>query len=442
MSKAVNLFAIIISVLGYILLAFFIERHEHYYLLPVYSVVFIAYLWLLKDIRSFRIRHIFFLGVLFRLIFFISLPELSDDFYRFIWDGRLMAEGFNPYQYLPSYFTGENALPFLDADIYYRLNSPDYFTVYPPVPQFIFLTAAALTPDSVYGSVLVMKFIALLAEFGLFYVLFRLLRRLHLPLRFLSIYAFNPLVIIEVVGNLHHEGIMLFFLMLGIYLCIKKKYLSSALIWALSVATKLLPLMFLPLLIKRLELKKLVVFSITFLVTLVILFIPLIDGIVQGMGESISLYYQKFEFNASIYYVVREIGFWIKGYNIIQTAGPYLGFIVFLLVMAYSLWADKEVNWFKAMTWIFVIFLFFATTVHPWYIISLICFSVFTGYLFPIVWSYFIFLTYAGYTPTAYVEQTWVLILEYTCVITVLIYEVVKKENQFLHNTLNVNPAV
>lgn len=442
MSKTVNILFVSASILGYILLAFFIDRHEHYYLLPVYIIVFIAYLALLKNISSFRIRQIFFLGILFRLIFLISLPELSDDYYRFIWDGRLMAEGFNPYQYLPTFFTGENTVSFLDADLYYRLNSPNYFTVYPPVPQFIFLTAAALAPDSIYGSVLVMKFIALLAELGLFYVLFRLLRRLRLPLHYTAIYVFNPLVIIEVVGNLHHEGLMLFFLMLSIYLFIKKKYFSSALIWAISVATKLLPLMFLPLLLKRLPRKKFILFSTIFAVALLILFIPLIDGITQGTGESISLYFQKFEFNASIYYLVREIGFWVKGYNIIQVAGPYLGLTVFLLVMAYSLLADKEVLWFKAMTWIFVIFLFFATTVHPWYIISLICFSVFTGYLFPVVWSFFIFLTYAGYTPTTYIEQTWVIVLEYTSVIIVMFYEIIKKENPFLHHTVNVNPAV
>lgn len=431
MPKIINIIAIGSSAIFYILLAFFIERHEHYYLIPAYLGVFTGYLLLLRNVNVLRIRHIFFIGILFRLIFLISLPALSDDFYRFIWDGRLLAEGFNPYQYLPSFFVGENALPFLDADLYYRLNSPNYFTIYPPIPQFIFLIAAALFPDSIYGSVLVMKFMTLLAEVGLLYMLFRVLRRLKMPIRYMAIYAFNPLVIIELVGNLHHEGIMLFFLLLSIYLCLKKKFASSAIIWALSVATKLIPLIFLPMLLKRLPVKRLLTFGTVFLITTLILFVPLIDGLLQGMGQSLPLYFQKFEFNASIYYIIREVGYWVKGYNIIQTAGPFLGLTVFVVVMTYALYSEKTIPWFKMMTWILVIFLLLATIVHPWYIISLICFSVFTGYIFPMAWSFLIFLTYIGYTPEGYVEQPWVVLIEYLFVIPLMIYDVFKKEDLF-----------
>lgn len=442
MPKTINISSIIISFACYIMLAFFIDRHDHNFLIPVYFIAFAAYILMLRNIYVWRIRHIFFIGILFRLIFFISLPELSDDFYRFIWDGRLLAEGFNPYQFVPSYFTGENLLPFLSPDLYYQLNSPNYFSVYPPVSQFIFLLSSALFPDSIYGSVLAMKLIALLAELGLFYVIFRLLRRLKMPLHYLAIYALNPLVIIEVVGNLHHEGLMLFFLLLSIYLFLKRKFVHSSLMWAFAVATKLIPLMFLPLIFKRLPHRQLIVFGSIFTISTIILFIPLIDGIANGMGQSISLYFQKFEFNASLYYIVREVGFWVKGYNVIQTAGPILGVTVFIWVIGYVFITGKEISWFHAMTWIFVIFLLFATTVHPWYIISLICFSVFTGYIFPIVWSLLIFLTYVGYTPTGYVEETWVIVLEYFIVITVMIYEIIKEEDSFLYNTLNVRPVV
>ena len=430
MPKVIKYGLAVLSMAGFILILFFVERYQHFPLLTVYFVLFTIYLFQLFSLSEYRTREIINLGLLLRLVAMISLPALSDDFYRFIWDGRILSSGNNPFQYLPAEFLARDVADNINPALYYRLNSTEYFTVYPPLVQFIFLIATSIFPNDIYGSVLVMKVFAFAAEAGLLLVMIRILRKLKISTRYIAVYALNPLVILEVMGNLHHEGMMLFFLCFAIYLLIKSKYISSAVVWGLAVATKLLPLIYLPLLVKRLKKGILLRYFLMIAIVLAVVFLPLLEGMVNGMGESISLYFQKFEFNASLYYIVREIGFLVKGYNIIQSAGPYLAFSVFILVMIYSLKTDRENNLFVTMTWVFVIYLAFSTTVHPWYIISLIGFSVFTGYLFPVIWSFLIFLTYAGYSTGGYYEVGIIVFIEYAVIYSIMLFEVFRKDKK------------
>ena len=100
-------------------------------------------------------------AVLLRLVFLFSTPVLSDDFFRFVWDGRLLVAGVNPYLYLPSnllhspIFLSAN----LNTTLYEGLNSPNYFTVYPPLNQLFFGTAVWIGGDNVQLSVVVMRVI-------------------------------------------------------------------------------------------------------------------------------------------------------------------------------------------------------------------------------------------------------------------------------------------
>ena len=77
-----------------------VQRHQSDWLMLSYGVAFFAYFWAMKWCEVPE-RALVILGVAARVGLFFSLPNLSDDFYRFIWDGVLVREIGNPYGILP-----------------------------------------------------------------------------------------------------------------------------------------------------------------------------------------------------------------------------------------------------------------------------------------------------------------------------------------------------
>lgn len=433
--------ASVVSLALYILMGYFISRHQTTELLLIYLLLFCLYLWLLHSAQQTNFQALFALAIIFRLSLFASLPQLSDDLYRFIWDGRLWAQGINPFIHPPVYYL-ENPhlnLQGLDQSLFDKLNSPAYFSVYPPVNQFVFWISAWVFPHNILGSVMVMRSLALTAEIGILYLIKKLLLHFDLPPENLLIYALNPLVILELTGNLHTEVYMILFLLYSIYLLIHTRTIGSAISMALAVGSKLIPLIILPLMISRLWFKKMVIYYLVAGLSILLLFIPFISGqLLEGMGLSLSLYFQKFEFNASVYYIVREIGYWVKGYNIIESSGKWMAMATFLGIISYTVWDGfKKPGLPFSLLMCFTIFLIFSTTLHPWYITTLIAIGALTKMRFPIVWSVLIFFTYAGYSETGYQENLWIVGLEYIITFGYLIYELNRGKIAYIITSLS-----
>ena len=72
-----------------------------------------------------------------------------------------------------------------------------------------------------------------------------------------------------------------------------------------------------------------------------------------------------------------------------------------------------------------VIYYSLASVVHPWYIALPLFLSVFTGYRFPLVWSFFIVLSYTAYQDATYQENLYLVAIEYSVVYAVFIYELI-----------------
>src|SRR5690606_26282792 len=142
---------------------------------------------------------------------------------------------------------------------------------------------------------------------------------------------------------------------------------------------------------------KAVIFSTVVFLLTSFSFLPFLSGF-PGLGESLSLYFQKFEFNGSIYFLLREVGFWIAGFNLIYWMGKALAVFSILIIFRYA-WIKRSSHQGipYLMMWTLLYYLLLATTVHPWYIAPLVFLSVFTTYKFPILWSALIFLTYFQY---------------------------------------------
>ncbi len=431
-----------LMVFGVFLLGYKSEQSSFGIIFSSYTVLFVVYafiFWLIKSEKD--ILFFLGLGVILRMILVIPLPHLSDDVYRFIWDGRLWLNGINPFTHLPSYYI-ENQISLIGIDgaLYEKLNSPKYFTIYPPVHQLSFYISAYLFPNSIYGNALVLKMINFLFELTTIFYLWKILVKERLipnvnP-KNIILYVLNPLILIELVGNLHFEAAMICFLTMALYYFLKHQNHKSAILFALSIASKLLPLMFLPFIIKRIGWKKSFVYFSIIGVLLILMFFPLYDPqFVANFGSSLNLYFQRFEFNASFYYISRWIGYQIYGWNKIQDYGPLLSMITPIGIGIYFLWERKPENFTLpvAMLFAFTLYLSMATIIHPWYTALPILFAAMSRFRYPIIWSYLITLTYINYSYPSYQENLWIVGFEYIVVYGYLIWEL-RQSNQILLN--------
>jgi len=417
-----------LSLLGYIWVGYDTVRSDFVQLIVLFGLLSGLYLVALYR-KVFDVGFPFIIGsaMLLRVSLMFMTPNLTDDYFRFIWDGLLFSHGYNPYLILPSQFiNSSHAITGITNSLYAGLNSPDYYTVYPPVCQFIFGLSAKLAAGNILGNIIVIRLVILLAEFGVIIFLHRLASKLTVSPNVVALYAFNPLVIIELTGNLHLEAVMLLFFVLAIYLLVLRKQLFAALSFSLAVGVKLLPLIFLPLLIKRLGLTKSIIFCAVMGATLVVLFLPFYSvDLIPNFFSSLRLYFQTFEFNASLYYLLRWIGYQFAGYNIIAALGTALAIAAFITIVIIAV-TEKTVTWlslFQAMLMCLTAYFLLATTVHPWYITSLVLISLFTSYRYPIVWSVVIILSYAAYRTVPYSENLWLVAVEYMVVLSYMGYE-------------------
>lgn len=423
---------------GVIYLGFFVERTDFPLLAAAFSLAFAGYALLVAGRPGGTLKWLIGLGIALRIFLVFAFPRLSDDVYRFIWDGNLLRAGVNPFLELPDYYLGAGRAPAgVTPELYELLNSPTYYTIYPPVAQGVFTAAAYLSPTDWYWASVWMKLFLFGCELGTLWLLLRLLPVLgdkgdaaqvqnHQPQWPALYYWLNPLIIVEITGNLHFEGVMIFFLLLALHFLIGSRWARAGVAMALSVASKLLPLLLLPYLLRRFFTRgrsPFWIFSVVFGVVLLLSFLPLIatGGFLFGFGSSLDLYFRTFEFNASLYYLARAYGYYELGWNQIARFGPLLAATGAMSILLLSLldrrkdWASLPAGWLFA----FVLYLLCATTVHPWYLAVPIVLSCFTHWRFPLVWSFLITLTYLSYATEPYAENLWVVGVEY---LTVLFY--------------------
>ncbi|MGY0407972.1 MAG: mannosyltransferase [Polaribacter sp.] len=439
--KYKDVLLITVSTILYFTFAYFLERTEFNKLLFLWFSLFGCFYLLIKS-KTIYFSTLVGLTLLFRLIFLFVIPNLSQDFYRFIWDGRMILNGFNPYLSLPETFIQQGLHPIAETTTLYNgmgaLNGSHY-TNYPPINQFCFLIAAIFAKKSIFGAVIVLRTLIILADVGILYFGKKLLERLQLPVKNIFWYALNPFIIIEMTGNLHFEPVMLFFLIWALYKLQQQKWISVAILIASAVSVKLIPLLFLPLFFQWFvtfkktpqvskigKVSKLVGFYTLILGTTVLFFLPFYTSeLIANYSNSIGLWFQNFEFNASFYYIFREIGYLFRGYNEIAIIGKITPILttLFLLFITFFRKNHTLIQLITAMLFSLCFYYFTTTTVHPWYLATPLLLAVFTKYKFPMVWTLVIIFSYQAYANTPWKENLWWVSLEYTVVFSYLFYE-------------------
>ena len=399
-------------------------------ILPCLLGSFASYIWLGSKSSDVAWTKIVLLAVLARILIIPAFPNLSDDIYRFVWDGYLWTQGIHPFSVLPSEVVDDNT--FLNAALFDQLNSKEYYSIYPPIAQLVFYVSTLFGYEDIMTTAVAMKAIHSVVDILTLFLMIRLLDQFQLPRKNIAWYALNPLIIIELVGNLHHEGIVIAFMTLTLLALKTNRPILGGGALAGAIATKILPILFFPLLFFWINKQDRLKFCLASTLATVLLFALLIQDwqITEHLLQSANLYFQKFEFNASIYYLIRMVGYWFYGYNIIGTLGPVLSISALILIGLIALFA-----WYKSISsstifimliWTYCSYGFLSATLHPWYLAILVFCSVFTRYKFPVLWSGLIMLTYINYSFPIYQEQMWLVFIEYSLVIAVMYVEIKK----------------
>lgn len=418
-----------------------IERTDTCLLFGAFLLLAFSLVWLMS--LDLNLKTILYLGILFRVFFIPYIPSLSQDFYRYIWDGSIQILGLNPYLFKPSELI--ESVTFASAyEIYQPMGSlhVSHYSNYPPFSQWIYYLVAKVSSGDLIVAVLALRLFAVLGEILVVLYGIKILTYLNLSPALIGWFVLNPLVILESFGNLHFEALMMGLCLAGLYYIFRKKLIVSSLLFGLAISTKLIPLFFLSVLFKFCSFKFFKRFIICCGVVFFITWIPYINlNLINNYTHTLSLWFVNFEFNASLHYLFKEIHYLFYDFNIIKRIGPYTPFIVVVIVLCLS-WIRKN-NTPKAVLesclFILTVYFFISTTVHPWYIIPILVFGMTLGYVYTIVWSLTVLWSYWAYQSGGVEESLVIIALEYALVYGCFLFEMfngpllIKKPKRMRH---------
>lgn len=396
--------ALLLYIFALVYLSYGIQQDSFLQTFSVYTLAFVSYLYCIRVRQRHTLKTWLWIALALFIIPLFSIPPLSPDTYRFLWDGELVTLGIHPYSYTPNELMEGNQL--VNSSEYMQFlydNTTDLskknYTIYPTVHQLYFLIPAFLT-DHFLTSLLILRVMMLgTLIFGVKYFM-RILSLFNTSAQNVVLLILNPILIIEVMGNLHFEGIMLSWLLPGIYYIMKKEWLKSSFFWAVAINIKLTPLILLPFLLRYLGLKISMKFYVaTFISTVGLLLIYMWPSVFMNFLQSLTLYFDNFEFNAGIFYLTKWIAsFFVEG-NPTLIVGPALSVLAFLSILFIAfyrpIYSGKAL--LNRMMWGYVIYLLLATTVHPWYVVLPLGLAVFNANLGVILWTLLIMLSYGFY---------------------------------------------
>ncbi len=195
-----------------------------------------------------KIQTVIFCYVVSRTFLFFSTPLLEDDYYRYLWDGRVLANGISPYLLAPS----DTFWDQVSSNWRQLINFPDVKTIYPPVTQIYFALVYLIFGESLLG----LRIGALSIEIILSLLILNHLKKENLNLKPFYLFLFFPTLMKENINSVHFDLLATLFLFI-FFIGLKKN--ASTLLYlfinwgslAISVLVKIFPLVFLPVLFFR-----------------------------------------------------------------------------------------------------------------------------------------------------------------------------------------------
>ncbi len=370
------------------------------------------------------------IAVFLRSLFLCRHPELSDDIYRYLWDGIRSLTCHKPYSLAPIEVKPQTeALALLLESV----NHAHLVTIYPPAAQAIFMAGSALG-----GSVLGLKVLLVAMDLVTCAIILRLLSRLQLPSWRAALYAWHPLPIIEIAGSGHIDGagILLFFLTLltaksvielskdpmdsrresptPVISSTAFYFLFAGLTFACAGLVKLFPLIFLPGCFILFPPRGKGPFVIGWLTGTVLLTVPFLPDLKNAL-VTLAVYVHHWEFGNFAYRTLHgltssgNIARWILAFAFLFT-------VTFSYVRLFlkqrrsrrrSIGQESLLPALHVFYGIAIAYLLLTPTLHPWYALYLVCLLPFSAGPAGLTLSWSVFLAYRVLMPYAVLGE-WV----------------------------------
>ncbi len=345
-------------------------------------------------------------AVAMRLALLPVAPELTDDFYRYLWDGHVQLQGVNPYLHAP----GDPALEALRTPWHGSINNPSVSTIYPPLAQIVFLLNALLG-----GTILGLKIVWVGLDLVTGWLLGKVASRSGRdPRGVLILYLWSPLLLIETAWNGHLETLGLVFIALLLYLGTHPIRMGLAL--GLATLAKFAPAAALPPLWRRYGWRAVLAFG----VAIVVFYLPYASAGTMLWG-GLSTFAEHWRFQEGAFAVVEWI---IPGPRAPRVAA---GLIV-LAVIGWTTWKSYDAE--KALFWILGTGLLLSHTIHPWYVLWALPFAALRRSRGWILLSGLAFLGYWGletyHTQGVWPQPVWARVLLWVPVFGLLAYDAFK----------------
>ena len=265
----------------------------------VLALAFAAWLWAVRRMvrsesfdRAGTVLGVLVMAGLLRVVWLPLPPTLSDDILRYAWDGKVVRAGLDPYALAPE----AEELAALRDERWQVMPHHEVPTVYPPLALATF-AAGGLAPDWI-GPLWGIKILLTIADLLGCLLLVRLAARLGLPRARALLYAWNPLVCLEVAGMGHVDALMSALVVATVYFLVKGRCLPAGLFAAGAVLAKIVPLVALPVWFHAARTRR-GLFAVVALSVLVLGVLPVATGV--GMPPGLLIYGVQWEFNGPIY---------------------------------------------------------------------------------------------------------------------------------------------
>lgn len=342
------------------------------------GAIFLAFIWLIPRVNPSRVLllTLFTCGILMRLVLFDSNAVLEIDFYRYLWDGAVSANGFNPYQLSPAQIsTGELAvLAQQSAPIFERINYPELRTIYPPLSQLFFALAYWIDDWSLNA----WRLVLLLADLAGLAAILLTLKRLGRSAAWSALYWLNPLIVMLTYNGLHMDILLVAPLVIAIACMLGRRNILASVALTVAAGIKLWPLILLPFALRPLLSKPkslLLALALIALVSLALI-APLLY---YGLGEHSGLgaFAQSWQRNSGLFPLLHSIATFLFDNPDMATRLFAVTFILTLtLYFNYRSITNSE-QLTKSICWTIVALFMLSPAQFPWYclwFLPLLCF--------------------------------------------------------------------